>query len=61
NPHVHYSNTTNNGYLVLELTPEQVKSEWWHVTEIHLPEGTEFNARTATAQAGNNRIDRLPV
>ncbi len=61
NPHVHYSNTTNNGYIVLEVTAEQVKSEWWHVTEIHLPDGTEFNARTATAQAGNNRLDRLPV
>ena len=61
NPHVHYNNTTFNGYMLLELTAEAVKSEWWYVSDVRLPEGTEFSSPTVTAQVGNNHLDRLPV
>ncbi len=61
NPHVHYSNTTFNGYMLLELTETTARTQWWHVSDVRLPEGSEVMGKEVTTKAGNNRIDRLPV
>jgi len=61
NPHLQYVQSTSNGYMVVELTPTQARSEWWHVTDVRQAQGVEFMAHAVTAQAGNNHIDRVPV
>lgn len=34
NPHVRYAETTGHGYVVVDITPERVRADWWHVDSV---------------------------
>lgn len=61
NPHMRYVEGTRRGYMLLDLTPEAIVSEWWYVSDVTQAEGAseEFAAgyRVAT---GSNTVPQLP-
>jgi len=41
NPHVHLADLEHHGYVVLDVTPERVQADWWHVATIAERTGEE--------------------
>jgi alkaline phosphatase D len=46
NPHLKYLNNQDHGYMILTLTPQKAKAEWWFVKTVRLPETEEFLGKT---------------
>ncbi len=55
NPHLKYLNSTRNGYLVLDITPEQVQSDWFFV-EVDTPNEEESAGESWRSLSGSNRL-----
>lgn len=59
NPHLRYGEGTRRGYMLLDVTPNAIVSEWWYVSDVTNPDerNQEFAAgyRVAT---GTNTIPR---
>jgi alkaline phosphatase D len=60
NPHMRYVELTRRGYLLLDLTPEETVGEYWYVSTVAEPGGTQEFATAYATLAGSNRVSRLP-
>jgi alkaline phosphatase D len=60
NPHMRYVELTRRGYLLMDLTPEETVGEYWYVSTVAEPGGTQAFATAYATVAGSNRVSRLP-
>ena len=52
NPHLKYVEFTRRGYVLLDITPQRVSSEWWYVDSVLAPGASEtFGAAQQTLHA----------
>jgi alkaline phosphatase D len=56
NPHLKYLNNQDHGYMLLTLTPQKAKAEWWFVNTVRLPESEEFLGKTVYVKKGSVKI-----
>jgi alkaline phosphatase D len=56
NPHLKYINNRDHGYMLLTLTQQKAKAEWWFVNTIRLPETGEFLGKRAQVRRGTVKI-----
>lgn len=56
NPHMHYTNLTKHGYMVLNITPQEAQADWYHMDQILEPGSDEQHARGAVTQDGANHL-----
>lgn len=56
NPHIKYTNNRDHGYMLLTLTPQFAKSEWYYVETLRKQGSAEFKAETLTVQKGTSSI-----
>jgi len=56
NPRVRYVDTEHHGYVVLELTPEHLEVQWWHVATVRHPDRAEHCAARFTVVRGEPRL-----
>jgi alkaline phosphatase D len=55
-PHVKYVNLNRHGYALLDVTPERVQAEWYHVDTILERRGDEALAQTLQVLNGENHL-----
>jgi alkaline phosphatase D len=58
NPHMKYIEGTRRGYLLLDITPEQTVGEFWYVSTVAEPGGSEAFATAYAVAAGDNHLSR---
>jgi alkaline phosphatase D len=56
NPHLKYLNNRDHGYMLLTLTSQKAKAEWWFVNTIRLPETGEFLGKSIEVKRGSVKI-----
>lgn len=56
NPHVRFVETRGHGYVVLDVTPERVEAEFWHVATVGRRDRGERLAAAWSVQWGNPRL-----
>lgn len=61
NPHIRYTDWDKKGYLLLDVTPERVQGEYWYVSTITTPGGTESFGTAYAVANGSNHLGLLPV
>jgi len=47
--------------MLLDVTPERLQAEWYHVSSVQAPQGIEVLRRAHAVQASSNHIDPVPV
>lgn len=57
NPHIKYTNNRNHGYILITLTNEDIKCDWYYVETLRKTGGGETNAKTVTVKQGTTRIE----
>lgn len=58
NPHMKYINLDQRGYLLLDVTPERVSSEWWYVDTVEARSGGQSFAIALQTSRNDNRLRR---
>lgn len=58
NPHMQYIEGTRRGYLLMDVTAERTTGEYWYVSTIAEPGGSEERAASYSVEAGVNAIAR---
>lgn len=53
NPHLKYLNNRDHGYMLLTLSPQKSRAEWWFVTAVRLPESAEYLGKSVEVTAGS--------
>ena len=53
-PHVKYVDLYRRGYTLIDITPERVQAEWYHVATIQEPSADEELASTLSVSSGTN-------
>jgi alkaline phosphatase D len=61
NPHVDWVDTASHGYLLLEVTPDRIEGQWWHVDRIGQRTEGERLAATWSVRRGDPRPVRGPA
>ena len=56
NPHFKYVNLHKRGYLLLDVTPQRVVGEFWHIDTVASPSNLQTFAAAFEVQAGTNRL-----
>ena len=56
NPHMKYVDLAQQGYMVLDITPERTQSEWWYVSTIAESGGTESLGTSWQVRAGARHL-----
>lgn len=56
NPHYKYINLHKRGYLLLDVTPQRVVGEWWHVDTVAALSHVQTLAAVFEVQDGTNRL-----
>lgn len=56
NPHIKYVDLAQKGYMLFDVTPEQVLGEWWYVSTIAERGGTESFATGLPVAVGSNHL-----
>lgn len=57
NPHMRYIEGTQRGYMLLDLQPDAITSEWWYVSDVTLPDSaSERFAAGYRVTAGSNTV-----
>jgi alkaline phosphatase D len=56
NPHFKYINLHRRGYLIMDVNPERVVGEWWHIDTALSPSNIETFAAAFEARFGSNRL-----
>ena len=56
-PHVRWCELDSNGYVVIDVTHDEVTAEWWHVDTVLHPSANETCAARWTVRHGTNRLD----
>ncbi|MGC4023030.1 MAG: alkaline phosphatase D family protein [Cyclobacteriaceae bacterium] len=52
NPHLKYLNNRDHGYLLLTLTAERIRAEWWFVNTVRFPDAKEFSEKRVEVKRG---------
>lgn len=55
-PHVKYVDFFHRGYALLDVTPERVQCEWYHVATIREQRGDETLANALQVKSGGNHL-----
>jgi alkaline phosphatase D len=55
-PHVKYVDLNRRGYMLVDLTRDQVQAEWYHVRTLTERQATEDSGRVLRSAAGTNRL-----
>jgi alkaline phosphatase D len=53
-PHVRYVDLYRRGYTLIDITPERIQAEWYHVATIQEPSSGEELGATLTVASGTN-------
>ncbi|MCH8499781.1 MAG: alkaline phosphatase D family protein [Marinobacter sp.] len=56
NAHLKWVDLFHRGYMVLDITPEHCKADWFHLHTVSQPDDREFFARSYFAATGSNRV-----
>ncbi|MFW6050268.1 MAG: alkaline phosphatase D family protein [Myxococcota bacterium] len=56
NPHIRYANLDRHGYVVVDVDPERVQADWYHLDGLALDEGSEHFARAFRTEAGTSHL-----
>ena len=56
NPHFKYINLTRRGYMLLDVNPQRVVSEWWYVDTVASPSNIQTFAVAFEVQHGTNHL-----
>ncbi|CAN5723561.1 alkaline phosphatase D family protein [soil metagenome] len=56
NAHIKYADAVQNGYLVVDFTPERVQGTWFYVDGVGEGQGTEVQGPTYEAVAGTSLL-----
>lgn len=56
NPHFKYVNLIRRGYLLMDVTPQRVIGEWWHLDTALSPSNIETFATAFEVQSGTNHL-----
>jgi alkaline phosphatase D len=57
NPHIRYVELTRRGYLILDVTPQRVQSDWHHLVTVKERSTAEEIAASWQVQDGANRLN----
>lgn len=57
NPHLKFANLRDHGYLLLTLTPEQAKADWYYVASVTEPTDQEILGKSISVKKGSNKLD----
>jgi alkaline phosphatase D len=60
NPHIHWWDTENRGYVSLEVTPARVTARWHHFDDIEAPETPERLAAVYSVDRGTPHLLETP-
>jgi alkaline phosphatase D len=60
-PHVAWCELDSNGYVVLDVRPERVTGEWWHVDTVLRPSTVERCSARWSVEAGPPRLVAEPL
>ena len=55
-PHIRYADGTNNGYLIVDLTDQRARAEWYFTGARNQRSGVNELARVLECQSGTNRL-----
>jgi alkaline phosphatase D len=55
-PHVKYVNLDRHGYALLDVTPERVQAEWYHIDTVDQRRADEVLAATLQVSSGANHL-----
>ncbi len=61
NPHVHWVNLDAHGYVLVDVTPERLRGEWWFVPETHRRVPGERREAVFEVPAGESRLVEVEV
>ena len=61
NPHLKWVDLFRRGYLVLDLTAEHCKADWFHLNTVSEPDDSEFFARSYLTRDGQNHLEQSSV
>jgi alkaline phosphatase D len=56
NPHFKYVNLTRRGYMLLDVNPSRVVTEWWYVDTVSAPSTKETFAKALQVRTGTHRL-----
>ena len=56
-PHVQWCEMDSNGYVVVDVTPDRVMAEWWHVDTVLQPSPHQTCAARWMVRHGTNRLE----
>jgi alkaline phosphatase D len=56
NPHFKYINLTRRGYMLMDVNPQRVVGEWWHVDTVAAPSNIETFAIAWQVAFGTNHL-----
>ena len=56
NPHLKYANARDHGYMVLSLTPDKAKAEWYYVDDIKREDSGERKEKTIVVKKNTNKL-----
>jgi alkaline phosphatase D len=59
NPHHRWFELRRHGYVVVDVTPERLRADWWHVDSIREPRSDEHRAASFEVVAGTPRWVRV--
>jgi phosphodiesterase/alkaline phosphatase D-like protein len=57
NPHVRFLDTASHGYVLLDVTPERIEAQWWHVDPVRRQHRGERLAATWSVARGRPALD----
>lgn len=56
NPHIKYAELDSNGYVILDVTPERVQGDWFHVDTVAVASDREAFASAWKTDSGANHL-----
>jgi hypothetical protein len=56
NPHVRFLETRGHGYVVVDVTADRVRAEWWHVASVSRRSPSERRVAAWSAARGDPRL-----
>jgi alkaline phosphatase D len=56
-PHIKYANQHEQGYVLIDLTHERLRAEWYHVSPVREPAALEHLGGAAVSLAGQNHLN----